>query len=168
MDVGSERQRPVAILNIELLAAGTKPPAWIATGIAEYQKRLPRDWQLNIKEIPVSKRQKGEPVAKAIQMEGQKMMAAITPGSVVVCMDRNGKNWSTEELAKNMQDWQMETGKIQLLIGGPDGLAQECLDAAHKSWSLSKLTFPHFLVRLMLAEQIYRAWSVINNHPYHK
>ncbi len=155
-------------MNIELLAAGTKPPAWIATGITEYQKRLPRDWQFNIKEIPVAKRQKGEPVSKAIQAEGQRMMAAIDPGCVVVTMDRNGENWSTEQLAKHIQNWQLETGKMQLLIGGPDGLAKECLDAANQSWSLSKLTFPHFFVRLMLAEQIYRAWAVINRHPYHK
>ena len=158
----------VSRLNIELLAAGTKPPAWIASGIQEYQKRLPRDWQFNIKEIPVTKRQKGEPVEKAIKQEGQRMMAALSPGSVVVTMDRNGQNWSTEQLAENIQEWQRESGKLQLLIGGPDGLAQECLDRANRSWSLSKLTFPHFMVRLLLAEQVYRAWSVINRHPYHK
>lgn len=158
----------VSRLNIELLAAGTKPPAWIASGIQEYQKRLPRDWQFNIKEIPVTRRQKGEPVDKAIKQEGQRMMSALSPGSVVVTMDRNGQNWSTEQLAENIQEWQRESGKLQLLIGGPDGLAQECLDRANRSWSLSKLTFPHFMVRLLLAEQVYRAWSVINRHPYHK
>lgn len=155
-------------MNIEVLAAGTKPPAWIATGIADYQKRLPRDWQFSFKDIPVSKRRKGEPVDKAIKLEGEKMLAAMSKDSVVVSMDRAGKNWSTEELADNLQNWQEQTGKIQLLIGGPDGLAKECLDAADRSWSLSKLTFPHFLVRLLLAEQVYRAWSVLNRHPYHK
>lgn len=155
-------------LNIELLAAGTKPPAWIASGITEYQKRLPRDWSFTIKDIPVSKRHKGEPVGKAIEAEGQRMLSAITPGSMVVSMDRNGKNWSTQELAAQMQDWQIDMGKVQFLIGGPDGLSKDCLDQSHRSWSLSRLTFPHFMVRLLLAEQIYRAWSVINNHPYHK
>ena len=155
-------------MNIELLAAGTKPPGWIATGIDEYQKRFPRDWQFNVREIPVAKRQKGEPVAKAMQAEGQRMLQAVVPGSTLVAMDKGGKNWSTEELAKNVQEWQLETGKVQIMIGGPDGLAPECLSAAHRRWSLSNLTFPHFLVRLLLAEQFYRAWSVINRHPYHK
>lgn len=155
-------------MNIEVLAAGTKPPAWMATGIAEYQQRLPRDWQFTFKDIPVAKRNKGEPVGKAIKAEGERMLAAVAKDSVVVALDRKGQNWSTEELASNLQNWRLEVGKIQILIGGPDGLAKECLAVANKSWSLSKLTFPHFLVRLMLAEQVYRAWSVINGHPYHK
>ena len=155
-------------MNIELLAAGTKPPAWIATGISEYQKRLPRDWSFDIKEIPVSTRRKGEPVTRQIKEEGDRMLAAITPASLVVTMDRGGKNWSTEELAQNLDRWQLDYSKVQILIGGPDGLANDCLKAASESWSLSKLTFPHFIVRILLAEQIYRAWSVLNNHPYLK
>lgn len=155
-------------MNIELLAAGTKPPAWIATGISEYQKRMPRDWPLEIREIPVSKRRKGEPVARQIQAEGERMLAAITPSSLVVTLDRKGRNWSTEELAKNLERWQLDFSKVQFLIGGPDGLSNDCLKAATESWSLSNLTFPHFIVRILLAEQLYRAWSLLNNHPYHK
>jgi len=155
-------------LNIELLAAGTKPPAWIATGISEYQKRLPRDWPLEIREIPVAKRRKGEPVTRPIQEEGERMLAAITPSSLVVTLDRKGRNWSTQELAKNLERWQLDFSKVQFLIGGPDGLSNNCLEVAAESWSLSNLTFPHFIVRILLAEQIYRAWSLLNNHPYHK
>lgn len=155
-------------MNIELLAAGTKPPAWIAAGIAEYQKRLPRDWPLEIREIPVAKRRKGEPVTRPIQAEGERMLAAITPSSLVVALDRKGRNWSTEDLAKNLERWQLDFSKVQFLIGGPDGLSNDCLNVATESWSLSNLTFPHFIVRILLAEQIYRAWSLLNNHPYHK
>ena len=155
-------------MNIELLAAGTKPPAWIAAGIAEYQKRLPRDWPLEIREIPVAKRRKGEPVTRPIQAEGERMLAAITPSSLVVTLDRKGRNWSTEDLAKNLERWQLDFSKVQFLIGGPDGLSNDCLNVATESWSLSNLTFPHFIVRILLAEQIYRAWSLLNNHPYHK
>lgn len=155
-------------MNIELLAAGTKPPAWIATGISEYQKRLPRDWPLEIREIPVAKRRKGEPVTRPIQEEGERMLAAITPSSLVVTLDRKGRNWSTQELAKNLERWQLDFSKVQFLIGGPDGLSNNCLEVAAESWSLSNLTFPHFIVRILLAEQIYRAWSLLNNHPYHK
>jgi 23S rRNA (pseudouridine1915-N3)-methyltransferase len=155
-------------LNIELLAAGTKPPAWIATGISEYQKRLPRDWPLEIREIPIAKRRKGEPVTRPIQEEGERMLAAITPSSLVVTLDRKGRNWSTADLAKNLERWQLDFSKVQFLIGGPDGLSNDCLKVASESWSLSNLTFPHFIVRILFAEQIYRAWSLLNNHPYHK
>jgi 23S rRNA (pseudouridine1915-N3)-methyltransferase len=87
---------------------------------------------------------------------------------MLVTLDRNGKNWTTEQLASKFESWQLEFGKVQFLIGGPDGLSNDCLKAAQESWSLSNLTFPHFIVRILLAEQIYRAWSVLNNHPYHK
>lgn len=155
-------------MNITLLAAGTRSPDWISTGFEEYRKRLPKEWQLNLNEIQVSKRHKGEPVAKLKQEEGKRMLSQIKPGSKVIALDSRGKNWSTELLAENFKDWQMDTKNIYFLIGGPDGLSDECLQAAHATWSLSKLTFPHFVVRLILAEQIYRAWSVLHNHPYHK
>ncbi len=155
-------------MKIELLAAGTKPPDWIATGINEYQKRLPRDWQFDIRDIPVARRRKGEPVSKLKAEEGKRMQLAMNKSARIVAMDKGGANWSTEQLASKLSTWQTEYGHVQFLIGGPDGLSDESLAAATDTWSLSKLTFPHFIVRVMLAEQIYRAWSVLNNHPYHK
>lgn len=83
-------------------------------------------------------------------------------------MDSRGQNWTTETLALNLNDWSTRFSQVQILIGGPDGLSDQCLKRANASWSLSKLTFPHFLVRVLLAEQIYRAWSILNKHPYHK
>ena len=129
---------------------------------------MPRDWQLQIKELAVSKRHKGEPAEKHIQDEGKRMMAAISTGSKIVALDSRGSDWTTKDLSKKIQSWQYDFSKVQLLVGGPDGLSKECLSAAHETWSLSRLTFPHFIVRILLAEQIYRAWSVLNNHPYHK
>lgn len=160
-----DRPRP---LLIELLAAGTRPPEWTKAGYLEYAKRLPRDWQLQIREIPVAHRGKNEPVAKLKQEEGKRMLAQLKPEARVIALDSGGSNWSTEDLAGNIQQWMRETSHLQLLVGGPDGLSDECLARADHRWSLSRLTFPHFVVRVLLAEQIYRAWSVINNHPYHK
>ncbi len=96
------------------------------------------------------------------------MLAAVRDGARVVALDSTGTNWSTEQLADNLDQWMQSYRCLQLLIGGPDGLSRECLSRADDIWSLSRLTFPHFLVRVLLAEQVYRAWSVLNGHPYHK
>ena len=96
------------------------------------------------------------------------MLALLKPGALVIALDRNGAQMSTEQLAAALEEWRQEFSRVQILIGGPDGLSEGCLDSAAKSWSLSLLTFPHFMVRVMVAEQLYRAWSILNNHPYHK
>ena len=153
---------------IELLAAGTRPPDWTKTGYLEYQKRLPRDWQLQLREIPVAHRGKNEPVIKLKNEEGKRMLALLKPEAHVIALDSRGDGWSTEDLASNIQTCMGRTSHLQLIVGGPDGLSDACLARADDCWSLSKLTFPHFLVRVLLAEQLYRAWAVINNHPYHK
>lgn len=137
-------------------------------GFNEYRQRLPRDWQLNLSEIPLARRRKGEPVHKLKSKEGDRMLAAVRPRSRLVSLDMAGSSWSTETLAEKLLHWQLEYGQIQLLVGGPDGLSDECLERADECWSLSRLTFPHFIVRILVAEQIYRAWSILNNHPYHK
>ena len=155
-------------MNIELLAAGTKAPAWVNDGFREYQKRLPRDWNLELREVPVSRRSRNSTREKLVNDEGERMMALLKPGALVIALDRSGAQMSTPELAASMEEWRQEFSRVQILIGGPDGLSKGCLDSAAKSWSLSLLTFPHFMVRVMVAEQLYRAWSILNNHPYHK
>lgn len=161
---------------IELLAAGTRAPDWVVEGFGEYEKRLPRDWRLELREVPVARRthrksnrkDSGAELARLQAEEGEKMMAAIRPGSRVVALDSGGTIWSTEQLADNFERWSLDTKVVQFMIGGPDGLARECLDRADNVWSLSRLTLPHFMVRVLLAEQVYRAWAILNNHPYHK
>jgi 23S rRNA (pseudouridine1915-N3)-methyltransferase len=155
-------------LNIELLAAGTKPPAWTDAGFREYQKRLPREWRLLLKEVPVARRSKGKNLDQLKREEGDKMLAAIKPGAMVVTLDREGDIWTTEQLAARFEKWMQSYSDVQLLIGGPDGLDARCIERSNVSWSLSRLTFPHFLVRTLVAEQLYRAWSIMANHPYHK
>ena len=155
-------------MNIDLIAAGTRSPEWVTRGYNEYEKRLPRDWKLNLKEVAVAKRRKGEPVDKLKVEEGEKMSSLFKPNSRIVALDSRGANWSTTVLAENFRNWQLEYRGVHFLVGGPDGLSEKCLAAAHDTWSLSRLTFPHFIVRILIAEQVYRAWSVLNNHPYHK
>jgi 23S rRNA (pseudouridine1915-N3)-methyltransferase len=155
-------------MHIRLIAVGTKMPAWVDEGIDEYHKRLPHEMKIDLKEIPLGKRGKGADIQRAIQSEGQQMLAAIGQGDTVVALDVKGKAWSTETLAMELQRWQLEGNNISLLVGGPDGLAPECLARADRKWSLSALTLPHPLVRIVLAEQLYRAWTINSNHPYHR
>ncbi|EAW30623.1 hypothetical protein GP2143_00752 [marine gamma proteobacterium HTCC2143] len=155
-------------MHIRLLAVGTKMPKWVEQGVDEYCKRLPPELKLEVKEIALGKRGKGADIRRAIANEGQQMQAAIGDRDRVVALDVKGKPWSTEQLAGNLRDWQLDGANISLLVGGPDGLAQECLDRADQHWSLSALTLPHPLVRIVLAEQLYRAWTINNNHPYHR
>ena len=96
------------------------------------------------------------------------MIALVKPGALVIALDRGGATMSTEQLASNLGSWMRDYSRMQFMIGGPDGLAEKCIASAGKSWSLSGLTFPHFIVRVVVAEQLYRAWTILNNHPYHK
>lgn len=143
-------------------------PSWVTTGYQEYAKRLPSDMQLQLQELPLGFRGKSADPAKAMQKEGESMLAAIGNGDRVVALDVLGKPWSTEQLAEQCSDWRMDGRNVSLLVGGPNGLAPECLARADQKWSLSPLTLPHPLVRVLLAEQLYRAWTILNHHPYHK
>ncbi|MEH6558957.1 MAG: 23S rRNA (pseudouridine(1915)-N(3))-methyltransferase RlmH [Oceanicoccus sp.] len=155
-------------MHIRLLAVGTKMPKWVEQGVDEYCKRLPPELKLEVKEIALGKRGKGADIRRAIASEGQQMLAAIGARDRVVALDVQGKPWSTEQLASNLRDWQLGGDNISLLVGGPDGLAEDCLKRSDQRWSLSALTLPHPLVRIVLAEQLYRAWTINNNHPYHR
>lgn len=155
-------------MHIKVLAVGTKMPHWVNAGVDEYQKRMPREWRFTIKELNLAQRTKSQDPAKAIESEADELLKAIAPQEHVVALDVKGASWSTEKLAQNMAQWQMQGCDITLLIGGPDGLSPRCLARANQRWSLSALTLPHPLVRVLLVEQLYRAWTVNNHHPYHK
>jgi 23S rRNA (pseudouridine1915-N3)-methyltransferase len=155
-------------MHIYLIAVGTRMPAWVTSGYEEYARRLPRECSLKLIEIPLSKRRKTQSAEKNRQEEGRVMLAAVPDGATLIALDVRGKTWSTEVLATRLQDWLQAGRNIALLVGGPDGLADECLSRADLRWSLSALTLPHALVRVLLAEQLYRAWTVIQGHPYHR
>jgi 23S rRNA (pseudouridine1915-N3)-methyltransferase len=155
-------------MHIHLIAVGTRMPAWVTSGYEEYARRLPRECRLKLTEIPLSKRRKTQSAEKNRQEEGRAMLAAVPDGATVIALDVRGKTWSTEVLATRLQEWLQAGRDIALLVGGPDGLADDCLSRADLRWSLSALTLPHALVRVLLAEQLYRAWTVIQGHPYHR
>ena len=155
-------------MKIRLLAVGTKMPAWVTTGFNEYNKRMPREMSVEIVELPIGPRGKGADLKRAIKKEGDAMLAAIPNGDWVVALEVTGKTWSTEQLATQMEGWQLQGRNVSLLIGGPDGLDPRCTALADQKWSLSALTLPHPMVRILLSEQLYRAWSLLQGHPYHK
>ena len=155
-------------MRFKIIAVGTRMPAWVIEGWKDYANRLPRDFQVELVELPLGPRGKNQSVERAIAKESEQMLAAIPKGDKVIALEVTGKSWSTETLAANLANWSMEGGNFSLLIGGPDGLSRECLQRADAKWSLSALTLPHPLVRIVLIEQLYRAWSILNNHPYHK
>ncbi|GAA4892149.1 23S rRNA (pseudouridine(1915)-N(3))-methyltransferase RlmH [Ferrimonas pelagia] len=154
-------------MKLKLIAVGTKMPGWVTTGFTEYQRRFPRDMALQLVEIPAGKRGKNADIARILEKEGEAMLAH-THGCRIVTLDIPGKPWDTPQLAHQMERWQMDGRDVAILIGGPEGLAPACKRAAEQSWSLSNLTLPHPLVRVLMAESLYRAWSINNNHPYHR
>lgn len=155
-------------MKVRLIAIGGKMPAWVTAGYEEYAKRLPQDLSLELVELPLGHRGKGADLARAMRQEGDQMLAAIPKGDRVVALDVGGRSWSTEQLAANLEDWRMDGRNLSLLVGGPDGLDPRCVAAADLKWSLSALTLPHPLVRVLLAEQLYRACTILQGHPYHK
>jgi 23S rRNA (pseudouridine1915-N3)-methyltransferase len=155
-------------MKLNLLAVGTKMPTWVTQGFQEYQKRLPRECSLQLQEIAPAKRAKTGSVEQWKKEEGERILAAIPSNHRVVALDVKGKAWSTEQLAEQLSFWQTDGRDVSLVVGGPDGLSQACLDRADQKWSLSALTLPHPLVRIVMSEQLYRAWTVTQNHPYHR
>ncbi|MEE3208670.1 MAG: 23S rRNA (pseudouridine(1915)-N(3))-methyltransferase RlmH [Pseudomonadota bacterium] len=155
-------------MKIRLLAVGNKMPAWVEQGYQEYAKRLPRDCSLELVEISPGHRGKNASSDKAMQQEADALKKAIRPGEHVVALAVEGKPWSTERLSEELEDWRNQGGDVALLVGGPDGMTDDVLRLAKQRWSLSPLTLPHPLVRVLLSEQIYRAWTILQGHPYHK
>ncbi len=158
-------------MRIRLLAIGNKLPSWIEEGFNEYRKRFPASCSLELIEIPAEKRTprlKEAGLQQLIDREGEKLLTAIKPGNRVITLEVQGQLWTTEKLANHIKTWQSEGRNIDMLIGGPDGLSKACSNKAEIKWSLSPLTLPHPLVRIIVAEQLYRAVSILQNHPYHR
>lgn len=155
-------------MRLRLLTITHKAPSWIQQGYEEYAKRLPASCALDLIEIPAEKRGTNADIKRLTEKEGEKMLAHIKPGDLVIALDVKGKSWSTEALSQQLATWQEKGRDVDFLVGGPEGLAPACLKKAEQSWSLSPLTFPHILVKLIVAEQLYRAWTLLQNHPYHR
>ena len=155
-------------MQIHIIAVGDRMPAWVETGYREYAKRLPRECRLVLHEIPAGRRAKGADLRRIIEQEGLRQLAAIPAGARAIALDRAGKQLDTEALAEEIKRRLAGGENLALLVGGPEGLAPACLERVPERWALSKLTLAHPVVRVILAEQLYRAWSIINNLPYHR
>lgn len=153
-------------MKLRLLAVGQKMPKWVDDGVQEYAKRMPRDCRFEVHPIALAQRSKNTDIMRARKQEGDKILTAAQ-GCRLVTLDFDGKNWTTEQLANRLQTWREDSRDVCFAVGGPDGLDPGVLQTAQESWSLSALTFPHPLVRLIVAEQLYRAWTITQNHPYH-
>lgn len=155
-------------MRIQIVAVGTKMPDWVSTGVTEFIRRFPSDMPVSFTEISAGKRGKNADIPRILQKEGEAMMAVVPKSHRIVTLEVKGRSWDTPELAKQMDSWKMDGRDVSLLIGGPEGLANDCIQASEQRWSLSPLTLPHPLVRIIVAESLYRAWSVTQNHPYHR
>ena len=155
-------------MKIRIIAVGSKMPAWVEAGIEEYRKRLPQEFSFAITEMPLAARSKNSSAEAAREKEAQGIKDAIGKQDYVVALDVKGASLGTESMAEAMTRIRDAGQNLSILIGGPDGLADSCLHAADARWSLSALTFPHPIVRIVLAEQLYRIWSILNRQPYHR
>jgi 23S rRNA (pseudouridine1915-N3)-methyltransferase len=155
-------------MQLLVAAVGQRMPAWVQQAWTEYARRLPRELSLELREIPLARRSRNAPAGKAVSAEGAKLLAAIPPGHRMIALDERGSQWSTRDLASRLEDWMREERGVGFMIGGPDGLSGDCRSRAQDTWALGRLTLPHPLVRVILAEQLYRAWTIICNHPYHR
>ena len=155
-------------MRIRLIAIGSKMPGWVEEGWREYVKRLPAEIQLELVEIPLVTRKKNADVRRLIQQEGDAMLGKVLPGERIVTLEVNGKPWSSEQLAAELDRWRLDARTVNLMIGGPEGLAPQVQARSEQQWSLSPLTLPHPLVRIVVGEQLYRACTILSGHPYHK
>ncbi|MDQ8038636.1 MAG: 23S rRNA (pseudouridine(1915)-N(3))-methyltransferase RlmH [Pedobacter sp.] len=155
-------------MKLRLLAVGTRMPDWVQEGFGDYAKRLSGDISLELVEITAGKRLKATDLARVKEEEGEALLAALKPQERVIVLDVLGKALSTEDMAARLKDWQVDGRPAALLVGGPEGLSRAVLERADEKWSLSRLTLPHPLVRVVIAEQLYRSWSLLRGHPYHR
>jgi 23S rRNA (pseudouridine1915-N3)-methyltransferase len=155
-------------MQLQVLAIGRRMPPWVGDGVTEYASRLPAERGWRVVELPLGQRARGVAADRAVTDEGERMLARSPADAFVVALDERGDAWNSRDLARHLGRWRDENRTVVLMVGGPDGLAPACKERANDVWSLSALTLPHGLVRVVVAEQVYRAWSLLNNHPYHR
>lgn len=155
-------------MKINIISVGNKAPLWVKQGYEEYIKRLKGEFTINSIEIPMAKRTRGAILDRLIQVEGEQILASIGRYDWVVALTEQGQLWNTQELSAQLQIWRNQGHSLSFMIGGPDGFSTQVLARAQQHWALSPLTFPHLIVRILLAEQLYRAYSILCQHPYHR
>ncbi len=155
-------------MRIHLITVANKAPAWVIDGYSEYAKRMPAEARLELVEVKPEPREGGKTPAQMMAAEAKRILAAIPKGAMVIALDERGRDTGTKDLARHLEGWLAGGADVALIVGGPDGLAPEIKSKAALLLRLSSLTLPHALVRVVLAEALYRAWSVVKGHPYHR
>lgn len=153
---------------MRLIAVGDRQPPWVDLAFDDYAQRLPRAWQFRLVTQATAQRSKAQAPQQAIEAEGQRILGEVRPGELVVALDERGTEWSSEQLSRRLSAWLSDGRDICFVIGGPDGLSGGCRKRADEQWSLSRLTLPHGLARILFVEQLYRASSMLDGHPYHR
>ena len=155
-------------MHIHLLAVGTRMPAWADAAYSEFARRLPPECRLRLTEIAPGPRSKAGDAVRAMAVEAERLRAALPKNARVIALEQGGRECTSEDLAQQLQRWLQDGRDVVLLIGGPDGLSADIRERAESALSLSRMTLPHALARVVIAEQLYRAWSILKNHPYHR
>lgn len=155
-------------MHIRLLAVGDRQPSWVDDAFGIYSARYPREWKFRLDTIPTVHRNKNDKSRQAMEAEGELILAKLVATEQVVLLDERGKPLSSQEVADKLSEWQADGRDLCFVIGGPDGVSDAVRQRADSLWSLSKLTLPHGMARALLSEQLYRAWSLQNGHPYHR
>jgi 23S rRNA (pseudouridine1915-N3)-methyltransferase len=155
-------------MHIRLIAVGDRQPSWVDDAFSVYAGRLPREWQFRLDPIATVRRSRNDKSKASMDAEGDQILGKISPDEQVVLLDERGKQFSSSELAAQLQSWQSDGRDLCFVIGGPDGVSAAVRKRANSAWSLSRLTLPHGLARVLFAEQMYRAWSLQIGHPYHR
>lgn len=155
-------------MHMRLLAVGDRQPAWVDDAVRSYTSRYPREWRFRLETLATARRGRNEPPARAVEAEGAQLLERIDPAEQLVLLDERGRQLDSKALAGRVATWQADGRDVCFVIGGPDGVARSIHDRADFAWALSSLTLPHGLARVLLAEQLYRAWSLGAGHPYHR
>ncbi len=155
-------------MHIRLLAVGDRQPGWVDDAFNGYTSRFPREWRFRLDTIATARRAKNESAMRAIDAEGEALLAKLGPDEQVVLLDERGEQLTSKALATRLAAWQSDGRDLRLIIGGPDGVSDACRERADFTWARSALTLPHGLARVVLSEQLYRAWSLQTGHPYHR
>jgi 23S rRNA (pseudouridine1915-N3)-methyltransferase len=155
-------------MQIQLINVAQKLPAWVDLACSDYLKRLPRELSLKLVTIPLPARKSQQSPARQQQRESELILGKLVAGSLNIALDERGEQWSSVDWSKSLQRWMFEFPRVNLVIGGPDGLSQDCIKACQHRVSLGRMTMPHALVKVVLVEQLYRAWTILQGHPYHR
>lgn len=155
-------------MHFRLLAVGGRQPSWVDEAFGIYVTRFPREWKFRLDAIATTRRNKNEKSQQAMAAEGEQILAKLSTTEWVVLLDERGKELTSRVLAARLTDWQTNSRDLCFIIGGPDGVSDAIRQRADFTWSLSQLTLPHGMARVLFAEQLYRAWSLQTGHPYHR